>query len=87
MKVIYNIFGDRQVIMVLRVKVGFKETVEYFVSDVIAVTAITFMLNGKSFPANATDWDRRRWPEPVSTLVERDHELSESFACHFHTVG
>lgn len=86
-KVIYNVFGVRQVIMVRRVKVRFKETVDYFVSDVTAVTAIIFILNGKSFPTTSTDWDRRRWPKPVSNLVERGHKLSKSFAGHFHIVG
>lgn len=38
--------------MARRVKVRFKEIVDYPVSDLIAVTAIIFMLNGKSFPTN-----------------------------------
>lgn len=85
--VIQNIFGVRRVIVIRRVKVGFKERVDYIVPDVIAVTAIIFMLNRKSFPTPATGWDGRRWPISISTLVERYHKLSESFAGHFHIVG
>jgi hypothetical protein len=68
-KVVYNIFGLPRDIMVRRFKVRFKETIDHFISRVIAVAAIKFMLDGKSFPTTATDRDRRRWLMSVSTVL------------------
>jgi hypothetical protein len=86
-KVIYNIFGPPRDIMVRRFKVRFKEIIDHFISHVIAVAAINFMLDGKSFPTTVTDRDRRRWLMPVSNSVDRDHGLPEFFASHFHILG
>ena len=87
MKIIYNIFGVPQATMVRRVKVRFKEIIDHFISDVIAVTAIIFIPDGKAFPTTISDWDRRRWLMPVSDSVDRDRELSEFFASHLHILG
>jgi hypothetical protein len=56
------------------------------ISDVIIITAIIFMLDGKSFSTTATDRDRRRWLMPVSNSVDRDHELSEFFVSRIHIL-
>jgi hypothetical protein len=86
-KVVYNRFGHPRDMMVRRFKVRFKESIDHFISRVIAVAAIKFMLDGKSFPTTATDIDRRRWLMPVSNSVDRDHGLSKFFAGHFHILG
>lgn len=86
-KVVYNIFGLPRDMMVRRFEVRFEETIDHSISLVIGVSAIKFMLDGKSFPTTATDRDRRRWLMPVSNSVDWDHGLSKFFAGHFHILG
>lgn len=86
-KIIYDFFRVDQVRMVWTVNIRFKEAVDNSIPAAITVTTMIFMPDGKVFPTIASDWDRRRWLIPVPDSVDRDHDLSEFFACHLHILG